>query len=360
MNSLPPINVLLVDDSVIAITLIKRVLAAAPDIKVVGVAHNGIEALDLISRLDPTVVCTDLHMPKMNGLELTREIMASAPRPILVLSVSEADSSVNVFKMLEAGALDVLSKPLLNTDTAYSALTAKLINKIRVASGVKVLRRMSTPLPAAAAMPPARPLTAAKDPVKLVVIGASTGGPNALHDILAGLPPNFPAPIICVQHICIGFISGLVQWLSHSCALTVGIAEKGALPQPGCVYFPQEGQHLSFDRDGRFAMSPGQPTDTHVPSISNTMKSAAQRYGRGVLSVLLTGMGADGAEGMLEVLRAGGTTIVQDENSSVVFGMPKQAIERGAAQQILPLGEVAGAIIGLAYGTHFQKKRIEQ
>ncbi|SDZ80127.1 two-component system, chemotaxis family, response regulator CheB [Desulfuromusa kysingii] len=356
MNSQPIIKVLLVDDSLIVTTLINKALAVAPDIEVVGIAHNGIEALNLIPQLAPSVICTDLHMPKMDGLELTREIMARFPRPILVVSISVADDSLNVFKLLEAGALDVINKPLLNTEEDFSTIAAKLINKIRIISAVKVFRRIPKSRPELAALPTSPPLTTAKKPVNLIVIGASTGGPNALKKILAGLPADFPAPIICVQHICDGFIQGLAQWLSTSCSLKVSLAKKGALPQPGSVYFPQEGQHLGFDHLGRFVMFPGLPTDMHAPSISNTMKSAAQRYGRGVLGVLLTGMGADGAEGMLEVARSGGTTIAQDEKSSVVFGMPKQAIEQGAVQQVLPLDEMAKAIIRLTDDKRFKKR----
>lgn len=341
------IKVLLVDDSIIAITLLKKVLVAAPDIEVVGTAQNGREALSLIPQLEPVVVCTDLHMPVMNGLELTREIMKRYPRPVLVTSVSVEEGSINVFKVIEAGALDVVLKPRMVNESEYNAMASELISKIRVLAGVRVFRRFKKEAPEDHSIRILQPLHEIKPPVRIIVIGASTGGPQAFQTILTKLPADFSIPIICVQHISEGFLDGLVQWLSGMCAMKVDRAREGSVPMPGTIYFPQEGKHLKFDGGGRFALSSEPSYHAHRPSITETMKSAAEHYESAVLSILLTGMGSDGAEGMQEVTRAGGITIAQDEKSSIVFGMPKQAIELGAAQLVIPLVEIAATLIRL-------------
>jgi two-component system chemotaxis response regulator CheB len=346
-SSSTKIRVLIVEDSPVAVALLKRELAKAPDIEVVGTARNGREALELIPALNPAVVCTDFHMPVMDGLELTREILARHPLPILVLSVSVVDGSVNVFNLLNAGALDVVSKPNLESESTYAALSSQLANKIRILSGVRVFRRLKRPEPGTA--PPGKPLLFPdlKSPVRLVVIGASTGGPQALQTILNQLPLGFSLPVVCVQHISEGFLDGLVQWLNDSSPLDVRIARSGDTPTPGTVSFPQEGTHLAFDDRGRFLLSHGQPVCGHRPSVTMTMNSAAERYGGTVVGVILTGMGSDGADGMADIIKAGGLTIAQDEASSMIFGMPRQAIERGAVLHILPLCDIAPALVRL-------------
>jgi two-component system chemotaxis response regulator CheB len=343
----PKISVLIVDDSRIAVTLLKRTLATAPDIEVVGTASNGREALELLPRLNPAVVCTDIHMPVMDGLELTARIMEKYPRPILVVSVSAYEGSLNAFKLLSAGALDVVSKPPIDSESGYNSIASELIGKIRILSGVRVFRRIARER--IEPPPPTLPPSALRimSPVRIIVIGASTGGPPALQTILSRLPPHFPRPIVCVQHISKGFQEGLVQWLSVICAVKVTVAREGGVPAPGTIYFPQEGSHLKFDRNGRFAIPSEPPFQGHRPSISVTMRSAAESYGSGAAGILLTGMGSDGAEGMREIAGCGGMTIAQDEKSSVVFGMAKQAIEMGAAQLVLPLNEIADAMLSL-------------
>lgn len=344
------IKVLLVDDSVIALTLLGKMLAEAPDIEVVGITKNGKEALELIPKIDPNVVCTDLHMPVMDGLELTREIMDRYPRPILVVSASVSEGSSNVFHLIEAGALDVFPKPRIEEEVEFQRHANELANRIRILAGVHVFRRrrkeVAKPLwvpPAAGAIPPPK-----KPLVRMVVIGASTGGPQALQRILCGLPPDFPAPVICIQHIGEGFLDGLAEWLGSVCAHKVEIAREGAAPEPGKVYFPPEEAHLLIDGDGNFKYSRDVPYNGHRPSITVTFTSAAERYGSGALGVILTGMGSDGADGLKSIADAGGMTIAQDEKTSVVFGMPKRAAELGAARNILPLDEIAPMIISCA------------
>jgi len=339
------IRVLLVDDSPLALTILKRMLSTSPEIEVAGTATNGKEALALIPHLKPDVICTDLHMPVMDGLELTKQVMRLHPMPILVVSVSVMEGSVNVFKLLEAGAVDVIVKPRAGLEEEIEQNTKELVSKIRILAGVKVIpRKFMAERPPESVRPKIR-LPKLQTPYRIVVIGASTGGPQALHEILKALPPDFRLPVVCIQHISVGFLAGLVEWLAEQCRLKFAIAQDGELPLPGTVYFPQEGTQLKIDRGGRFVCSTEPPAYGHRPSITVTMRSLVQHYGSAVIGVLLTGMGNDGAEGMLAIQQAGGATLVQDEESCVVFGMPKQAIELGGAGHILPVEEITAMLI---------------
>jgi two-component system chemotaxis response regulator CheB len=384
-----PIRVLLVEDSPVALTILKRMLASCPDIMVVGTARTGKEGLALVPVLQPQVICTDLHMPQMDGLEFTQEVMANFPRPILVISTSvQVEDTHNVFRLLQAGAVDVFPKPQGAIGANYETIRQELISKIKILSGVAVftLRRKKTKaselsqssypgilpketLPRSPTQPvvplkenqpaakmPARftPVVSSTHPTpivnpfmapKIVVIGASTGGPQALHTILTQLPKDFPVPVICVQHISEGFLKGLVDWLNGECPLSVRVALPGEVPQAGIVYFPPERRHLELDTQGRFRCTSTPPLAGHRPSVTVTFNAVAQIYGKTAAGVLLTGMGRDGADGLHTIARAGGLTIAQNEKSCVVFGMPKEAIALGAAQHILPITDIAGFLI---------------
>ena len=334
------ISVLLVDDSPIAIAILKRILASVSDIKVIGVAQNGKEAMRLIPQLNPDVVCTDFLMPVMDGLMLISWIMANTPRPIIVLSAYVGKGSDNIFRLLEAGALDIVSKPNMEDEKQYAAISSDIINKIRIVSGVHMFRR---PEKKNQKVLTGNELISARKeaaPVKIIVIGASTGGPQALGTIFSALPADFPVPIICIQHISEGFLVGLVSWLSSNCAMKIEFAQDQGVPDAGVIYFQPEERQLTFT-NGRFDISRHKIVKEYQPSINPTMKSVANCYGSGTMGVLLTGMGNDGAEGLLEIASVGGITIVQDEKSSVIFGMPKQAIKLGAARYILPLDDIS-------------------
>lgn len=345
------IRVLLVDDSPLAIIILKRMLAKSQDIEVVGTAANGREALKLIPQVQPDVICTDLHMPVMNGLELTREIMAAYPRPILLVSISAYESSLSAFEVLEAGAVELFPKPEANFERDYEKMAPQLILKIKILAGVRVFTRPRTDttgaMAAVARQEQSAAIRIASSRVRIVVIGASTGGPAALQATLTQLPADFSLPIICIQHINVGFLQGLVDWLSPQCRVKIETASAGEFPRPGTVYFPQDGTHLQFDQEGRFVVSSEPPVGGHRPSITLTMRSVARCYGSGAFCVLLTGMGKDGAEGMQDVKKAGGITVAQDEESSVVFGMPKSAIEMGAAEHVVPLNAIGPMILKL-------------
>ncbi|WP_017297505.1 chemotaxis-specific protein-glutamate methyltransferase CheB [Nodosilinea nodulosa] len=342
-----PIRLLLVDDSPIALAILQRIFKTTPDIEVVGVARNGQEALAMIPVVRPSIICTDLHMPKMNGLELTEEVMARFPCPILVISASvQEDDTQNVFRILEAGALDIFPKPRAGLASEYEKAKIELITKLRVLSGVSVFthqRRSAGPV-VAVALPKAAVSIDLHAP-RLLAIGASTGGPQALLTILQQLPKTFPVPILCVQHISDGFLQGLVEWLNSSCAIQVAIASPGDMPCPGVVYFPPERHHIEINARGQIALTQGDPVAGHCPSVTVMFKSVAAYYRRSAVGVLLTGMGRDGADGLQALAQAGSLTIAQDEASCIVFGMPKEAIALGAAQQVLPLSDIAPVLL---------------
>lgn len=344
------IKVLLVDDSPIALAILKKILATAPGIQVVGTAANGKEGLVLIPRVQPDVICTDLHMPVMDGLELTKAVMAQYPRPILVLSVSvQKEQTHNVFKLIDAGAIDVMAKPLGGLEEDGKLNAQELITKIKILSGVVVIQRRRDRRPATPAPDNVLPLIEAA-PLRIIGIGASTGGPQALQAILAQLPASLPVPVLCVQHISEGFMQGLVEWLAGQCQIRIRSAETGVTPQPGTVYFPRDNTHLKIDNDGRLLCVSEPLYGGHRPSISVTFTSLARHYSNAAAAVLLTGMGRDGVDGLHAIAQAGGVTIAQDEESSVVFGMPKLAFEEGAARYVLPLHKIAPALISIANG----------
>jgi len=394
LSGFSPIRVFLVDDSPVALLLIKRLLATSPDIEVVGTARNGREALEKFAAARPKVICTDLSMPVMGGLELIQEAMATYPRPILVISSAKnAADRDKAYELLAAGAVDVFPKPTAND--AFEETARQLVQKIRILSGVYVFARSpqepgllrvrtsgsetanlliatlpiakpnvaatatasattasatTAPAPTSAAPVAASPRVAVQGRIqpprssfylqksariRLVALGSSTGGPQVLESVLSRLPASFPCPILCVQHISKGFLDGLVDWLRGQCSLNIRIAQPGEVATPGVVYFPQEDTHLEIDVRGRLSCLPGPLFDGHRPSVSVTFASVARSFGNESLAVLMTGMGSDGASGLKAILASGGVTIAQDEASCVVFGMPKQAIEIGAAQYAL-------------------------
>jgi two-component system chemotaxis response regulator CheB len=345
-----PIRVLLVDDSPLALLVMQQMLAASPEIEVVGTATNGRDALELIPALQPALVCTDYHMPGMNGLEFTQQVMSRFPRPILVVSSALGASDTDrAFALLEAGAVDVFPKPRGGRE-AEGLAAEQFIKKVKIVAGVWVRGRPireNAPLPAASSRS-LKPLARAVRAPQIIAIGASTGGPQALQTILSQLPDRFSLPILCVQHISPGFLPGLIAWLGAHFRGKVQIARVGEAPAPEHVYFPPENTHLVIDPRGRLQYSHEAPLGGHRPSVTTTFCSVAAYYGGAAVGVLLTGMGRDGGEGMQALAQAGALTIAQDEASCVIYGMPRDAVERGAAGMVLPLDEIARALIDAA------------
>lgn len=350
-----PIKVLLVEDSPIAIEILFRLLNSSNDVKIVGKARNGKEALELIPTAKPAVICTDLHMKEMDGLAFTQHVMATDPRPILVISNSvQKENTQTIFQLLQAGAVDVFPKPSTGLASDYDQVKRDLIGKIKLLAGVTVFTKRQPTLnqtnntTSVLHSSTARQINITSS-IRVVTIGASTGGPQALHKIFSQLPANFPVPIICTQHISQGFLQGLIDWLGAECKLKVKIAQAGESACAGTIYFAPERSHLELDSMGRFSYSLSPPVDGHCPSITVLFKSVASYYGRATAGVLLTGMGKDGASGMLAIAQAKGMTIAQDEKTSVVFGMPKEAIALLAAQQILPIQEIAPFLLSKVF-----------
>lgn len=326
------IRVLLVDRTPASLEAVRRSLVDTADMQIVGTATTSAAALSLVHKLHPAVVCLDLGMPPLDGVSLTRKIMSEKPTPVLGLSDVQERSSA--FQLIQDGALDVLQK-----NSSGAALAAK----IRVAAGVKMFSRRPT-----AAERPAAPRVPAPSLVRsprLLAVGASTGGPQALHQLLSALGPDFPLPVLCVQHISPGFLDGMVSWLGGRTRLHVKLAEAGERPRAGTVYFAPEEFHLSLDSSGCIELDPGDRVDGHRPSATVLFHAVARAFGGAAIGVILTGMGADGAEGLLALHRAGGLTLAQDEQSSVVFGMARKAVELGAIRQVLPLEEISAHLL---------------
>lgn len=334
-----PIKVLLVDDSLIALELLQRLLKSSPEVEIVGTARNGREALELIPQVNPSVICTDLHMAPIDGLELTKQVMAKFPRPILVISNSvQEDDTRNIFGLLQAGAVDIFPKPTSGDYKEYEQVKQRLLAKIKMLSQVTVKAKYQHPewqsTGASANI---------NDPSSLraIAIGASTGGPQAIHKLITSLPQDFPIPMICAQHIGDGFLTGLISWLKEDSHLNVKVAQIGETPAPKTVYFAPERAHLEFDAQGKFIYSNFTSATGTCPSIDALFRSVARIYGSSSASILLTGMGTDGVAGTEAVAAAGGMTIAQDEQSCLVFGMSKLAIDSGSVGHILRLSEIA-------------------
>ena len=350
-----PIRVMLVDDSATEIYLLKKVFALAGDMEVVATAMNGREALALLPQVQPDVVCTDYHMPVMDGLEFIIHAMREYPCTILVMSVAvQSFQKENIFRLLSAGAVDVLAKPVGQVGGIGTAEGLQLVEKIRaIAQAPSLRQRLAQPHPettrlnAPVTTPRVEPVCLSTR-INLVALGASTGGPQVLQGILSQLPANFPVPLVCVQHISAGFMDGMISWLGASCSLRVEAARMGIMPEPGHIYFAPDGHHLLLDVWRRFRFVTCRSQDLHCPGIDTLLESVAQVYGPASLGVLLTGMGRDGAQGLKAMRDTGAPTIVQDEGTSVIFGMPAAAIALGAAKYILPGDAIAAMMIRLS------------
>jgi len=340
------IRVLLVEDSVVTREYLSHLLGQDPAIEVVGTARDGVEAVEQAQRLKPDLVLMDVHMPRMNGYEATRQIMERSPAPIVMISASLDQGEVAMtFAALEAGALTVLPKPVGPGHPLHADSTRKVVETVKLMAEVKVVRRWPKRDSPPAPIPS---LDAGERRVRLVAIGASTGGPPAVAEILKGLPADLGFPILFVQHIAPGFAGGLVEWLRQVTPLAVKLAEPDELVQAGSVYVAADGAQMGITRQGRIRVTNEAAPDGFCPSVSHLFESAAEAYGRAALGVLLTGMGRDGAAGLRRLREAGGLTIAQDEESSVVFGMPQEAIRLGAAEKVLNPSEIGQAIRALA------------
>jgi two-component system, chemotaxis family, protein-glutamate methylesterase/glutaminase len=349
------IRVLVVEDSVTVRKRLIEVLSNDPELEVVGEGEDGKEAIELCQKLRPDVVTLDMMLPVMSGLAATEYIMAHCPTPILIVSASTNRGELfRTYDALAAGAVDVLEKPGEN-DVA-DAWERKFLSAVKLVSKIRVITHLRGKLGVRgrAATAPLAPIPLAERPrCSAVAIGVSTGGPAAIQQILRDLPMDFPLPILLVIHIGEPFGAALAQWLDAQSPLRVTYARDGEpLPPPGegRVIMAPPDVHLAL-RGGRLRLLTTPERYSCRPSVDVLFESLAAELRDRVAACLLTGMGKDGATGLLEVRRAGGTTLAQDEATSVVFGMPREAILLGAAERVIPLDEFAVAITALAGAT---------
>jgi len=344
------IRVLVVEDTPVVREFLVHVLSSDPGVQVVGTAHNGEEAIEAVERHKPDVITMDVHMPKLNGLEATRKIMETRPTPIVIVSgSSNASEAAWIFEAMEAGALAVAESPMGIGHPDHEATAAALIQTVKLMSEVKVVRRWARrrteAVPASVPPPPeVRPLPAE---VKLIAIGASTGGPPALHQILAGLNATLPVPVLIVQHISPGFTEGFVEWLGQTSALPVQVATHGQRIRAGHVYVAPDGYQMKAQREGRLSLTKDAPENGHRPSVSCLFRSVAEAFGEEAIGMLLSGMGKDGAAELKLMRDQGAITIAQDKESSVVHGMPGEAILMGAATYVLAPDSIAAVLSSL-------------
>jgi len=336
------IRTLVVDDSPLARELIMDILSTDKDIEVVGEAANGLEATQKVKDLKPDIVTIDLEMPVMNGVEAIEEIMASNAVPILVVTTS-GDAKA-AYDAISHGALDLVVKPDISRERAR-----EFISKIKLLAGIKVITHIRSR--AVRHVKPAPKLSFGGGEIdRIVAVASSTGGPAALSIILSSLPAGFPCPVVIAQHISEGFVAGMAEWLRTLSKLSVRSPAEGEPLLPGRVYIAPSENHMEVTDAKTIKLAPRQEKDIYHPSCDRLLFSVARVFGSRSIGVILTGMGSDGARGMEKIKKAGGTTIAQDEKTSIVFGMPKIAIESGCIDRVLPIGEISGEIVRIING----------
>lgn len=341
------VRVLIVDDSAFMRTALTRMIAAEPEFEVIGTARDGSDALAKIASLNPDVVTLDIQMPGLDGLATLRCIMNQFPRPvIMVSSVTEHDANAT-FTALGAGAFDYIPKQMSETSLDIHHIREDLVAKIRAAAHSR------KPAPSETPKKPSRSAaeydSAVSTAAAIVVMGASTGGPKALEEILPLLPQDLAIPILIVQHMPSGFTAAFAKRLNSMCSVEVREATHDEPIVPGVVYVAPAGMHMTVHRgpdlQGFISLGFKPELHLHMPSVDVTMKSVAQHFRNLAMGVILTGMGTDGAEGMKAIHMQGGFTIAQDEESCAVYGMPRACAELGAVARVVPLGRISSQIL---------------
>ncbi len=346
------IRVVVVDDSPTARGLLVSLLNGTDGMQVIGTGASGEEALQLATRLKPDVMTLDVNMKEMDGFAATRQIMRQSPLPIILVTSSMMPNETNLtFQALNAGALTVVRKPgLADPDTCD-----RLVQTVRVMAGVPVIHhwgRQNSTASLAAAQTGRASRSKETQPkinqLRMIGVAASTGGPAALATVFRALPANFPWPILVVQHISPGFGMGLVQWIDTQTVLQTRMAEHGEVPKAGTILFAPDDYHMQVNTQGEVELVKGQPFKRLRPSANPLFQSMASVYNANALGIMLTGMGDDGAEGMTALYQAGGFTIAQDEESSVIYGMPRAVVEKQVVSQTLPLDAIGPTLAGYA------------
>ncbi|MEI6986228.1 MAG: chemotaxis-specific protein-glutamate methyltransferase CheB [Rhodospirillaceae bacterium] len=348
------VRVLIVEDSLVVRTALEYIIERHPHLTLAGTATSAEQALAMLDDVAPDVISMDIRLPGMNGLEATRRIMSERPTPIVVISSAIEDESLNIsMNALRAGALSVVEKPVGTTHDDYERIAKHICTQLYIMSEVRVVRqRFQTPamaraFPAQIGMPALRAVSAGTEgPYQLLGLVASTGGPNALVKVLSALPADFPLPVCVVQHIGDDFVGGFALWLGSLLRLPVSLAEDGEVPRPGHVYVAPARHHLRVGRS-MFHLGRDAQVSTQRPSGTVLFSSMAASYGARAIGVLLTGMGDDGAAGLLAMRQAGGFTIAEDASTAVVYGMPAVAVQYGAVMAELPLDAIGSRLLHL-------------
>ena len=342
-----PIKVLVVDDSALIRALLKEIIQADPELELVGQAPDAYVARDLIKQLNPDVLTLDVEMPRMDGLTFLEKLMRGRPMPVVMISSLTEQGSEATFRAMELGAVDFVAKPKLGIREGMQAYAEEICYKIKAASLARLIPRPLQPVMPVEDTPRSgvpRPIIGTE---KLIAIGASTGGTEAIKDVLLGLPADSPG-IVITQHMPPGFTRSFAERLNRMTRLNVVEAKGGERILPGHAFLAPGDKHLLVERSGAnyvTRLSDAEPVRRHKPAVDPMFHSVAQCAGRNVIACLLTGMGKDGAQGMLEIRQAGGYTVAQNEATCVVYGMPREAVAIGGAEDILPLGEIAEALL---------------
>ena len=343
------IKVLVVDDSAVMRGVMNRVINAQPDMTVVGLANDPIVAMERMRISEPDVITLDVEMPRMDGLEFLKRLMRTRPVPVvMVSSLTERGADVTL-RALELGAVDFIPKPQFATDEDLAAYAEEVSEKLRAAAGAMVERPRETRVAPPKSIPVARSAPTSFSGDKLIVVGSSTGGVEALRAVLAHLPDNMP-PLLIAQHMPGGFTRSFAKRLDAMCEIGVGEGEDREVLRPGRAYIAPGGRHMLLSGSGgrpAIKLSDAPPVNRHRPSVDLLFRSAAEVAGRRCIGVMLSGMGSDGAEAMRLMRDKGAYNLAQDEASCVVFGMPKQAISARAVHEILPLRDIARRLIDL-------------
>ncbi|RIX78171.1 protein-glutamate methylesterase/protein-glutamine glutaminase [Acidovorax cavernicola] len=343
------IKVLCVDDSALIRSVMTEIINSQSDMTVVGTAADPLVARDLIKVTNPDVLTLDVEMPRMDGLEFLEKLMRLRPMPVVMVSSLTERGSEIALRALELGAIDFVTKPRLGVRDGLLNYTELIAGKIRTAAGARLLpaRPAATARPAHEAVPEAPLRSPLLSTEKLLIIGASTGGTEAIREVLQPLPPDAPAVLIA-QHMPAGFTRSFAQRLDGLCRIRVTEAQQGERVLPGHAYIAPGGFHLSLARSGAnyvAHLDQEPPVNRHRPSIDVLFDSAAKHAGKNAIGIILTGMGKDGAEGLLRMRRAGAHTLAQDEASCVVFGMPREAVALGAVDEVSPLNEISRRVM---------------
>lgn len=343
-----PIRLLLVEDSPLARELLLYLLGSDPQFSVVGVAPDGEEGVAAAQRLRPDVIVMDIHMPKLDGFAAARRIMETCPTRIVMVTAS-ADNPGEVaatFRTLEAGALTVIAKPVGPDSPMFAAVADEFLRTVKLMSEIPVVRRWPAQSGTRVASTASTTVTA-RGPVSVIALGASTGGPLVLLDILSRLPKDLPVPLLIVQHISEGFTTGFAEWLAQTTHFTVRIAREGERLVAGVAYIAPSGAQMGLRPDGTVALADAPAEHGLRPSVSYLFRSLAASFGPSAVAVLLTGMGRDGAQELKAMRDAGAVTIAQDQETAVVFGMPGEAIKHNAATYVLNPAAIAEALVRL-------------